>query len=622
MDKRYLKEIMLLAAGAFFCAAPAWALHVQTIAGHGIGVGADSMVLLGLTILVSLLGTYLLPNFFVLTRSSHVFRHPPSAIRFYLIVLGLILIVGLALLLYQVNQRILHSFLSSADEHSCYFLAECLRKGKLYVAAPPFSDFFTVVHVGIKAGKWYSVYPPGWPLIWAMGLNLNVVDWLNPVMTSLAVFFFYLSGARLFGRAAAILGLGVMCLNPFFLFTGASYFSHGTCLLTVAVFLYAFIRWREAYTAGKDPVGWALVAALAFGYGQITRYLTLAAVAGPFLLYHYLPLFFDWRGWRAVGNERVAENVWLRYLPFTFKRPRLRKSDWIFCAIVGASVAILLAQNYLVTGKLSKPPVKWYQSWERLGFKAGHYTPIDGFFYLISRVFYLMNWFAPAFVAVYIFLLFNLRNLRGLASNPTSEVGSAVFNLRGLTPRPRDFTSEVMPLRVLFSLAVVFLALAYFLYYSWGGNQWGPRYWWEGTPFLCITVAAWITAKWSAGSPRVRKFLLAFVVMSIVTSLTTFAKQAEYVEESSRQRRSLFDLAETTIQGPAIIFIHGHLGHRLIIAEEDAVRNSPFLDGRILYAHDLGPRNAELMAAYPGRAFYRGTYDQGKKIPKLERLAA
>ncbi|MBU9889750.1 MAG: glycosyltransferase family 39 protein, partial [Candidatus Omnitrophica bacterium] len=504
MDKRYLKEIMLLALGAFFCAASVWAPHAQKIAGYGIGVGADSMVLLGLTILVSLLGTYLLPGFLVNSRLLNSSPACPPVhqwrkSRTLLVVFSLLLTAVLAFLLYQVNQRILHSFLSSADEHSCYFLAECLCRGKLFVAAPPFQDFFTVVHVGIKAGKWYSVYPPGWPLIWAMGLNLNIVDWLNPVMTALAVFFFYLSGVRLFGRAAAILGLGVMCLNPFFLFTGASYFSHGTCLLTVSVFLYAFLRWREAYLAGKDPVGWALLVGVAFGYGQLTRYLTMAAIAGPFLLYHYLPLFFDWRGWRAAGNGRAAENVWLRHLPFTFKRPRLRKSDWVFCGIVGISIAILLAQNYLVTGKLFKPPVKWYQSWERLGFKKGHYTPVDGFFYLISRVFYLMEWFAPGFVAVYVFLVSNLRNLRGLNSNSTSEV-----NL----------------LQKLFSLAMVFLALAYFLYYSWGGNQWGPRYWWEGTPFLCITVAAWIVAKWKAGSSRVRKFLLGFLIMSVVASLT------------------------------------------------------------------------------------------------------
>ncbi len=603
MTKGHLKQAGLLALGAFFCGASSWVPHVPTIAGHGLGIGADSMVLLGVTILVSLLGMYLLPDFLITRHLSRVTHHTPHGFRYLFIACGLSLLAVLVFVLYQVNQKILHSFLSSADEHSCYFLAECLRKGKLFVAAPSFPDFFTVIHVGIKAGKWYSVYPPGWPLIWAFGLNLNIVDWLNPVMTSLAVFFFYLSGTRLFGRAAAVLGLTLMCLSPFFLFTGASYFSHGTCLLMVSVFLYAFLRWREAYAAGKDPAGWAVLAALAFGYGQLTRYLTMAAIAGPFLLYHYLPLFFDWRGWTDANGARAGENAWLRYLPFTFKRPQLRKCDWFFCGIVAVFIGVLLVQNYLVTGKALKPPVKYYQSWERLGFKKGHYTPIDGFFILIARVFYLMEWFAPVCVAVYIFLL---------------------TNLRGLTSRPRDLTPEVEPgqtgLKTIFRFSMVFLALAYFLYYSWGGNQWGPRYWWEGMPFLCMTVAGWIVSSWRDGSLRRRKFLLMLVVMSFVTSGLIFVKQADYVEESSRQRRALYDLAERTINKPAIVFLHGHLGNRLIIAEEDAVRNSPFLDGRILYAHDLGARNKELMAAYPGRDFYRGTYDRSKNRAVLEEL--
>jgi pimeloyl-ACP methyl ester carboxylesterase len=108
--------------------------------------------------------------------------------------------------------------------------------------------------------------------------------------------------------------------------------------------------------------------------------------------------------------------------------------------------------------------------------------------------------------------------------------------------------------------------------------------------------------------------------MSLATSGMIFARQAEYVEESSRQRRALYDLAARTIQGPAIIFIHGFLGSRLIFAEEDAIRNSPFLDGRILYAHDLGARNRELIEAYPGCEYYRGTYDGLRQRPKLESI--
>jgi len=598
-----LKPVLIFFVGAFFAFAPAWAPHIQQIWGRNLFATPDPLVLFGITLLVALLGSYLFPDFFVSDRAgaSSFCRSRTKALGFGI---GLLSLIGLVFVLHQINQKVLHSFLSSADEHSCYFLAECLRRGKLYVDIPPLADFFRVVHVGMRDGKWFSVYPPGWPLIWAFGLQFNVVDWLNPVLSSLSVFFFYLVGKKIFGRAATLLGLAFMVLNPFFMFTAASYFSHATCLFCIGVFLYAFLRWREDYALGKDPVGWAFLCAFAVGYGLMTRYLTMAAIAGPFLLYHYIPIFFGWKRW-GEGNS------WLRFLPFKFKRPQLRKSDWIAVSIIAAFMMLILYQNYLVTGKAFRAPNKYDKSWERLGFRA-NYTPIDAFFYLIARVFYLMDWFAPAIVAAYLFLLgagsfFKKKNLSLSENTLMPQKGQSLKS--GTIPN-------------LFRLSMFFVAFAYFFYYSWGGNQWGPRYFWEGMPFLCIAVADWIVCRWGNGSPRVRKFLLAFAVMSLVTSGMILARQVEYVEESSRQRRALYDLSEQMIRKPALVFIHGFLGSRLVFSEEDATRNSPFLDSKILYVHDLGDRNKELMVAYPEREYFRGTYNSSRKQPQLERIKA
>ena len=601
-------QLGILVAGAFFSFAPAWVPYIQQVPGRNLFVTPDSMVLLGVTLLVSLLGAYLLPGFFVkgtailipssLSQGDERGRgvsRAPYVVRLMLFTFALLALIGVVFILYWVNQRILHSFLSSADEHSCYFLAECLRKGKLYVDIPPLADFFKVVHVGMKGGKWFSVYPLGWPLIWAFGLNFNIVDWLNPVMSAISVLFFYLAGAKLFGRRVAVLGLVIMCLNPFFMFTAAAYFSHATCFLCMAVFFYAFLKWREGYETGRDPVGWAFLCALAVGYGLMTRYLTMAAVAGPFLLHHYLPIFFDWKGFR----KRSPSGSRSYRIPFALKCPRLRKSDWIAIGVIGVFVALILWQNYLVTGKVFKAPNKYDKSWERLGFRKD-YTPVDGLFFLIARVFYLMDWFAPAIVGIYLFLILNLRNFKSSSPSGT-DPGQIV-------------------LRNLFCLTMVFIVVAYFFYYSWGGNQWGPRYLWEGMPFLCIAVTNWLICRWQEGSLRIRKFLFVFVLASLVTSGILFFKQAQFTEEASRQRRALYDLAVKTIGNPAIVFIHSYLGDRLVLAEEDAVRNSPFLDGRILYAHDLGDRNKELMAAYPGREYYRGTYDRRLLRARLEKI--
>lgn len=484
-----------------------------------------------------------------------------------------------------MNQKVLHAFISSADEHSCYFLAECLRRGKLFVETPPLSEFFSVVHVGNKGGKWFSVYPPGWPLIWSFGLRCGISDWLNPAMSALSLVFFYFVAKKLFSRSAAGLGFALTALSPFFLFTGASYFSHGTCLLAISVFLWAFVEWQRTESE-TGRVVWAGIAAFAVGYGLMTRYLTMAAVAGPFLLYHFLHCL-EHTG-RSSGTTGVSWVLGWRL--------KLRRSEWVFVSVVLAFMLLILWQNYQVSGTPLKAPNKYDKSWERLGFKRGHYTPVDGFFYLLARIFYLMDWFAPPIVGAYLFLIF--RKPCGLREDKRSRFS----------------------LQTIFSLTPVFLALAYFLYYSWGGNQWGPRYWWEGMPFLAVAVADRLVRMWRERGVRVQKFILVFIAASFASSGILFAKHAEFTEEASRQRRALYDAAVKTTQGPAIVFIKGFLGDKLVMSEDDAVRNSPFLNGPILYAHDLGPRNGELKKYFPDRTFYRGTYDREKNRAVIERI--
>jgi hypothetical protein len=53
----------------------------------------------------------------------------------------------------------------------------------------------------------------------------------------------------------------------------------------------------------------------------------------------------------------------------------------------------------------------------------------------------------------------------------------------------------------------------------------------------------------------------------------------------------------------AIVFVaEKQAGPRWIAC---AAANTPALDGKVLYARDLGPENAKLLALHPGRAGYR-----------------
>lgn len=545
---------ILAAVSLAFISAPLWKAEQLTLFGRGLFIRTDAFVSFGLSLLAALVFQDRLPTKMLFNIEKSFKRLRPEGWFVSLLFLTAIFTGALA-----INKGVLHSFLSSADEHSCYFLAECLRIKKLWVPSPPLSEFFNVVHVGNRDGKWFSVYPPGWPLLWAAGLSLKAVDYLNPLMATLALVFFFLAAKKVFTEEAARIGIALVSLTPFFIFNSASYFSHPTSLLMVSIFLFAYVKYGQA-ASEKERSLWAVLAAAAVGYGLMTRYLTLTAVSAPFLFYE--------------ARRRFKAKAW-------------RKSDTLFLAVLGLFIALILYQNWAVTGKPFKAPNKYDKSWERLGFR-GDYTPLDGFLFILSRFFYLMDWFPP----ILLFLFFR-----------------AFFLKRGPNP-----------LEQLFRWGFFYPVIAYFFYYSWGGGQYGPRYYYEGFPFFGLVLGQGIVTGWKGGNVALKKFILGALLASFVSNGYLFYKQAEYFGEVSSERKSLYELAEKTIKNKAIVFIHGYLGKRLILTEEDAVRNPPLLNTKILYAHDLGDRNKELMALYPGRDYYQGSYDGEARRAILRKL--
>lgn len=550
-----LSKRLLLPLSLLFASAPLWKADQLTFFGRGLFIRTDAFVAFGLSLLFAIFAQSFFPSK-ILADVEKLLKWTNSRKR----ILSFLFLAGIFIGLVFVNKSILHSFLSSADEHSSHFLAECLRIKRLWVNSPPLSEFFNVVHVGNRDGKWFSVYPPGWPLIWAAGLSLKIGDYLNPFIATVSLVFFFLAGKKVWSDSAAKIGIFLASLTPFFMFTSASYFSHTTCLLMISIFLFSYVRYTHAKSE-NERMGWAVLAAVAIGYGLMTRYLTMAAVSAPFLIYE--------------STQR-------------FKSKAFRKSDILVVSLLALFIGLVLYQNWAVTGNPFLAPNKYDKSYERLGFRK-NYTVLDGFIFIISRFFYLMDWAAPILIFLFFLTLFSRRK----------------FN----------------PLQQLFRWSFFYPVIAYFFYYSWGGGQYGPRYYYEGFLLLGLVLGDGIVSWWKSGTMAIRKFIIGAIIASLFTNGYLFYKQAEYTEEVSSQRKSLFELAERSIENKAIVFIHGHLGKRLILTEEDAVRNYPLLNTKIIYAHDLGDRNKELMTLYPEREYYQGSYDGETHHPILHKLS-
>ncbi len=543
---------------AFLLAAPYWTPFFKELNGRRLFLTADSMMALGLTLVIGYLGSRMPVN-----GLPQLFEKMASGARKYW---KIAVVAGLGFILaglYLVNQKVLHAFMNSADEHSCLFLAESFRMGRWWIESHPLSEFFNVVHVGNRDGKWFSVYPPGWPLLMALGIQWNVLDWMNPVLTITALFFIFKTGSKVYGFSASLLGVILWVVTPYFAFTGASYFSHSTCLLTISIFSYAFVKWGEA----RDPkvkIIWAAILALAVGYGLMTRYLTMAAFAAPFLLYRFWPVLRRREKWGADHSVIVG--------------------------ILAAAMLLIYYQNYMVTGKFYKAPNRYDKSWEKLGF-SDEYSILDGLIFLLARSFYLMDWTPPVILILFLASLLRRR--------------------------------EQTVTQALFRYAYFYPVIAYFFYFSWGGNQYGPRYYYEGFPFLLLALGDAAVQLWRDGTVQFRKWMIAIFMVTIGVSAYQFTKHGTYFEEASRQRKALYKLAEDTLDKPSIVFIRGFLGQRLVMSQDDAIRNKPSLNEKVLYARDMGTeKNRALQDYYPEREHYIGYFDRSTKAAKLEPIGA
>lgn len=464
---------------------------------------------------------------------------------------GVIVLVALAAATWAVNRWILGSFMGSADEFSCRFLAECLRRGLWYAPAPPLPEFFEVGHVVVAGDRWVSVYPPGWPLALAAGLELGIADALNPLMSAVALALWVRIGRRLFGSRPAVLGAAIAATTPFFVFTGAAYFSHATALLTTAVFVYAALRRRDAASPAARA-GWSVIEALALGYGLATRPLTAAALAGPFVVHRWARI--------VTGHDRPG------------------RAEAMFALVLALAAGLTAWHNAHVTGSAWVFPAQIgaRAEFERLGFSE-RYTAADASAFLLARLFLLTQWMSAAWLVAYF------------------------ASWAGRTGRD--------PYSGLVRVGFPCLAAAYFFYHSWGGNQFGPRYYYEALPMVTLSAADWVCRRWRSGSGRTRRFLLVFVALSFAGNAGLWVRQAVFIGGAYAERRALYDAVESTVRRPALVFVRGPLGRRLPMSRHDVARNHPLLETDVLYANDLGDDNVRLTRLYPDRLPYRAVYD-------------
>lgn len=265
----------------------------------------------------------------------------------------------------------------------------------------------------------------------------------------------------------------------------------------------------------------------------------------------------------------------------TWRRPS------IILAVIGGglpSLLLLFAYNYQLTGDILVSPATL-----ALGNDESWGVGLDNVLNLIRFSLFFLSWTPPFLLVVFFFLL------------------------------PQVFRrSEGNVFALIFPLLVV----AHFFFSLSGGNQYGPRYYFEGFPFLILFVSAHLFSEASYDRiPVGRRFLFALLAVSVVFSLPFTALHAVYQREVVSERMEPYRLVREMNVDNALVFLQSGSGVRLKpMPVEDLVRNDVEYKNRVLFVHDRGEENRILMRHYPERKYFAFRYSRQRDEYLLEPL--
>jgi 4-amino-4-deoxy-L-arabinose transferase-like glycosyltransferase len=409
------------------------------------------------------------------------------------------------------------------------------------------------------------------------------VPWLvNPLLATLSVALLFVLGQTWFDRPTGLLAALLAAVSPFFLIMSGSYMAHTAELFWVLAFMVAWSR--AVHRPAPSPARWAWLAGAGLALGMIfmTRQLTALAVAGPFAL--------------ATTAARPDNIRWSK-----------RIKDLVALAAAAAPLAVLLLfYQFSVTGDPWQDPRLLFWSYDHLGFgqdigqgqNVATYDNVQGDVILVWQhdPSQPPRGHSPARG------VFNVeRNWRHLQSHlfgwlpPVTLAFAWLLFALGRARRadwPFLFTAST-------------LMLVYVFYWA-DGVSYGPRYFYAALPayLLLVTRGIRIAADFAGG--RAGRWAVGLIAASFVAGglLVYFPPVLEELPQYNYIDQAKVAAVEATIDGPALVFVAERHGDWWEYGNYFTA-NTPWLDGRIIYARDLGSAaNEQLRDHYPERQAY------------------
>jgi len=501
------------------------------------------------------------------------------------------------------------------DDVAYLWQANVFALGRAWVPAPPSAEPFTQGFILITDGRWFAKYPPGWPLLLALGVWAGLPWLINPLCTGAGLALIYATGRRLYGAAAGAAAAGLGLLSPFLLFMSGSYMAHPATMLAVCVALYAFVRGQGSGVRGpgsgdgrqpavgglplvhnpqsaiRNPqsairMAFHALAGFALAWAFICREATAVGVALPFAL------------WVGVDIIYIIGQKLRRHIPINSERKTQNAKLAAYVALGLGALPPLLVLGWVNQAQLGSPfrlAQELVGSYDQLGFGPG-FGPAEGGH---SPALGLFN------------ALVYARNLGGVLFGwpPALTFAPLLLALGALWGRPWRWARWDLFLVGGF----VGLAGVYFAWWS-ATTIFGPRYWYEALPFLLLLsgrglVVLGRSVAALAGPAGRRR--VGLVMAALIGPLLLY-NVVQTLPGQVRAYTGYNDVDASSLRAVTA----AHLDHALVFVGLDRAfvrrdfgkvffANDPLLRGPVVYARDLGPaRNHDLLAAFPDRRPY------------------
>lgn len=455
------------------------------------------------------------------------------------------------------------------DSISQLFQARVFARGALTAPLPHVVEFFQHTFDNmVVTDRWFSMYPPGHSFLLMFGVLLHMPWVINPLLAALSVIVLYKCAALCCAEQEARLGTMLFCVSPFVLFMSSSFMNHVSTLLFFLLSLYGL-----ALTIKKKRPLHALLGGLALG---------MVATIRP---HDALACGFVTGGILGIWSLRVK----------TF-RPMV-------CFVIGAAIptAGVLLYNRATTGH---PLLFGYQV---------HYGPGHTF------GFYRTKWGLPVYTPLEA-VKHVLSNLFALNKN-LLEWPLPALALPALLWTPFLLKKDRVDL-MLTAGALAFPVLYFFFFFQ--DLCLGPRFYYCSVPFVLLlgARAAYrlvpvIAKAHACPERRVRHLMgLLFLTCVLFAGGLRMPQLFRFYSDSFWQvDNALYRAVQAENIENAIVFMKST---EKILADSDLgsgfLHNDPWLTKSVIFARDLGSRNAELAAAYPGRRTYLARRNAQEKI--------